>query len=450
MTQYRQEHLYKPVQRIAVIGTGVSGLGAAWALARRHDVCLYEQAARPGGHVNTVEVEEAGRRIPVDTGFIVYNERNYPRLTALLARLGVASQPSDMSFGVSIGAGALEYAGDNLRSLFAQPANLFSPAHWGMLRDILRFNREAKRFLRAPDPDLSLGGFLARGGYGRRLREAYLLPMGAAIWSCPPRRMLDFPAASLLRFFANHGLLDLSGRPQWRTLRGGAREYVARLLADFPGECRFATPVSRVRHGPGGPEVRDAHGHAERFDAVVLAVHADQALALLADPAPGHRRLLGAFRYQNNRALLHSDPALMPRRRRIWSSWNYLADAGADGTAAVSVSYWMNRLQSLPARRDYFVSLNPLREPDPARVHYATEYRHPVFSRAAVAAQAGLDALQGRRGLWFCGAWCGYGFHEDGLRAGLAVAARLGAPAPWEAAPAHGPAPCPAAGEAAA
>lgn len=414
--------------RIAVVGTGIAGLGAAWLLRSRHDITVFEAAPKPGGHTNTFMAGDQ----PVDTGFIVYNERNYPRLRALFDALGVASQPSDMSFGVSIGSqgggDALEWAGDDWRKLFAQRRNALRPSHWRMIADILRFNREAKALLTAGDlPDVMLGDFLDARGFGMAMRTRYLLPMGAAIWSIPTRHMLDFPVASLVRFFDNHGLLDLRERPRWRTVTGGSRTYVDRILEDLPGSVHLNTPVQRVARESEGVCLIDTAGAAHRFDQAILAAHADQTLAMLADATASERRLLSVFGFQANRAVLHTDTKLMPRRRTVWSSWNYLADCDGPSGQRVSVSYWMNRLQNIPGETDYIVSLNPLQEPDPARVFAEFDYDHPVFDRATVAAQSGLDAIQGRDRLWFCGAWCGYGFHEDGLAAGERVARGLGA-----------------------
>lgn len=412
----------------------MAGLGAAWLLSRQHRVTLFERNGYVGGHTNTVDLEEDGRALAVDTGFIVYNEPNYPHLSALFAELGVATRASDMSFGVSVGDGDLEYAGSNLATLFAQKRNLASPRFLRMLKDILRFNRAAKRRL-ADDSlgSLTVGELFDELGLGKAFRHHYLLPMAAAIWSCPVARMLEFPAASLLRFYENHGLLNLVDRPQWRTVAGGSHRYVSRMLPALAGGVRTRNPVRAVRRLGREVELTLADGSRERFDQVVLACHADESLALLADASPTERALLSAFAYQANRAVLHSDVRLMPRRRAVWSSWNYLAET-ADARLAdprVSVTYWMNRLQGLSARRDYLVSLNPLREPEPALVHAEFEYHHPVFDAQAMAAQRQLAQLQGRSNTWFCGSYFGYGFHEDALRSGVAVAQALGVDPGW-------------------
>ncbi len=418
--------------KIAVIGSGISGLAAAWLMRKHADLRVYERNAYVGGHTHTVQVPGGPA---VDTGFIVFNERNYPELTALFRHLKVESQTSDMSFSASIDGGRLEYAGDNLNTLFAQRWNLLDRAHWRMLLDIMRFNRDAKRALRSGmASELTLGEFIIRGRYGDELSRRYLLPMAAAIWSCPVGAMLKFPAASFLKFFENHGLLDLVDRPRWRTVTGGSRQYVRKLMEGLGGRVHLNLPAVRVRRAPDGVWVRDAAGAEARYDRVVMAAHGDESLAMLADASTEERAFLGAFKYQDNRTVLHTDASLMPKRRSVWASWNYLADDRQGEGAQVSVTYWMNRLQTLPGERQYFVSLNPLQEPDPKSVVYETIYQHPVFTREAMQAQERLAAIQGRDRIWFCGAWCGYGFHEDGLRSAVEVASSMGYPIPWHAA----------------
>jgi predicted NAD/FAD-binding protein len=413
--------------RIAVVGSGISGLGAAWALSRHHDVTVYEADARLGGHANTVDVDDAGRAVPVDTGFIVYNERNYPSLVRLFGSLGVDTEPSDMSFSVSLDGGAFEYRARAL-GLLAQPSNVLRPSYRRMVRDIVRFSREAKTLV-GTDPAESTGSWLARAGYSDGFRDRFLLPMVACIWSSNLEGMLSYPAATMAGFLDNHGLLDLGDRPQWRTVRGGSREYVRRIAAGLD-DVRLSTPVTSVTREPGSVLIDDAAGGRERFDHVVLATHADTALAVLgADASAEERRLLGAFGYQRNVAVLHRDAALMPRRRRAWSSWNYLAHTSPAGTRGVSLTYWMNLLQNLDTERPVFVTLNPIEEPRDQVASFV--YHHPQFDRASVDAQAALPSVQGARRTWFCGSFCGNGFHEDGLRSGLQVAASLGAPAPW-------------------
>jgi predicted NAD/FAD-binding protein len=416
--------------KIAVIGSGIAGLGAAWALNRRHDVTLFEADARLGGHANTIDVEDGHRTIPVDTGFIVYNERNYPNLVRLFDTLGVATEPSDMSFSASIGGGSFEYRARAL-GLLTQPANLLRPSYLRMVREIVRFSREAKRLVAdeaAAPTGISTGEWLARAGYSGAFRDDFLLPMVACIWSSNLRGMLEYPAATMAGFLDNHGLLDLGDRPQWRTVTGGSREYVRRVAASLD-DVRLATPVGSVTREHDATVVRDARGRTERFDHAVLATHADTALRLLGDDAtPQERRLLSSFPYQENLAVVHRDASLMPKRRRAWSSWNYLA-RDRDGRGPVSLTYSMNMLQNLDTDRPVLVTLNPYEPPRGALASFT--YHHPQFDRASVDAQAALPSVQGARRTWFCGSYCGYGFHEDGLRSGLDVAASLGSPAPW-------------------
>jgi len=444
--------------RIAVVGSGISGLSAAWLLSQRYHVEVFEQADWIGGHSHTVEVPAAGGAVPVDTGFIVYNARNYPNLVRLFDHLGVATQATDMSFAVSLDGGRLEYGSDMPRGLFAQPANLLRPRFLGMLRDIARFYRTAPAALarlESAHAGPSLGDWLASEGYGASFARDHLLPMAAAIWSAPAREMMAFPAASLLRFFHNHGLLQATARPQWRTVIGGSQAYVKKLTAGFRQRIHLGRAVVGVRRTMDGVALHTIDGAVLAFDHVVMAAHADQSLALLEDADPEERRHLGAFTYQENRAVLHGDASLMPRRRAAWASWNYMAEQGAPGrnghdATRLSVSYWMNRLQNLPNDQGFFVTLNPAREPDPASVHASFVYHHPMFDGKAMAAQRALAGLQGQRNSWFCGSYFGYGFHEDGLVSGLAVAAALGVPAPWTAdMPATDAAPAPLGGLAA-
>jgi predicted NAD/FAD-binding protein len=423
--------------RICVVGSGIAGLASAWLLSQRHDVVLVEKNGYFGGHTNTLEVQEDERSVPVDTGFIVYNTRNYPMLVRLFERLGVATRESDMSFAASIGPGRIEYAGDNLRTIFAQPRNALSPRFLRMLVDILRFNRRCRTCLERPSSGgsgfdgRSLGKFLADERLGDGFRDHYLLPMAAAIWSCPPDTMLDFPAESLARFFDNHGLLSVLERPLWRSVVGGSQAYVKKISADLGPERMIQDAAVAVRRTESGVRVELASGTAIDTDQAVLACHADQALALLEQPTADEARLLGKFRYQPNRTLLHTDAALMPERRQVWSAWNYLADDRAGGSSAVSVTYWMNKLQGLDTDRDYLVSLNPLREPDPAKVIAEMTYDHPVFDQAAMDAQRELSGLQGADRLYFCGSYFGYGFHEDALRSAVDVASRLDVDTGW-------------------
>jgi len=400
-------------------------MSAAWLLQQRHDIRVYERAPRLGGHSNTVEVSPDNRAIPVDTGFIVYNPRNYPNLTALFAHLDVPTRTSDMSFGVSLDHGDLEYSGSDLAGLFAQKRNLLRPRFLSMLRDLMRFYRDAPAASAAlADPAITLGDFLRQGGYGDAFCRDHLLPMAAAIWSAPPQRMLDYPAAAFIRFHANHGLLQIADRPEWRTVDGGSQVYVRKLTAAFADRVRLDCGAVSVRRTADGVIVRDGKGQTERFDHVVLAAHADQALALFEDADARERDVIGAFRYSRNLAVLHTDARFMPKRRAAWSSWNFIGDRG--GEAGVCVTYWMNRLQSIDSATDLFVTLNPPEPPHAGTLLHSEVYDHPVFDTRAIRAQSELWSLQGRGNTWFCGSYFGSGFHEDGLQAGLAVAEALG------------------------
>lgn len=438
-----QAHAHR--KRIAVIGAGIAGLSAAWLLGQAHEVVLIEAEPRLGGHANTVLVPgDGGAETPVDTGFIVYNEKTYPNFVALLDHLGVATQPTEMSFAVSLDGGRLEYSGTGLSGLFAQPGNLANPRFWAMLRGLVRFYRDATRdALTGSAAAMTLGEYLAAGDYGAAFRDDHLLPMAAAIWSAPCSEILSYPAQAFLRFHHNHGLLQLTDRPLWRTVTGGSADYVVRLRSRFRGSVRLGTPARQVRRSPNEVLVA-GDGWSERFDQVVFATHADQTLALLADPDPLEASALGAFRYSRNRAVLHGDEALMPRRRRAWASWNHLGER-VRPDAACAVTYWMNLLQDLPRQRPFFVTLNPPETLRAETILREEVYEHPIFDRAALAAQEHLWALQGARRSWFCGAYFGSGFHEDGLQSGLAVAEALGdVRRPWNVADESGRIPLPA------
>lgn len=405
--------------KIAVVGSGISALSCAWLLSRRHDVVVYEREDRLGGHSHTVEVGGDGDApVSVDMGFIVFNDATYPNLVALFDHLGIASRATEMSFAVSLDQGRFEYAAP---ALFAQRRNAFRPRFWTMLREVLRFYRDAPVQLAALNGSgLTLGDYLKREGFSEAFRDDHLLPMAAAIWSSPAHTLMDYPAESFLRFCHNHGLLKLVGRPVWRTVLGGSRVYVSALARGLGDGVRLGRQASHIGRIDQGVEVRDVHGGVARYDHVVIGTHADQALALLDEPTADERALLGAFRYSRNLTVLHSDKSLMPRRRRAWAAWNYI---GADG--GLCVTYWMNRLQGLPGR-DLFVTLNPPRPPRPETLLRTEIFEHPIFDPAAVQAQKSLWSLQGHGGVWFCGAHFGAGFHEDGLQSGLAVAEQLG------------------------
>ena len=417
-------------QKIAVIGTGISGSGAAYLLNPHHSITVYEKNPYIGGHSRTVEVNTHEGVIAVDTGFIVFNYRNYPLLTGLFAHLDVPVSQSDMSFAASINQGWLEYGTPRLANIFAQKRNLLRPDFWQMLRDIIRFNNQAKQFLQS-DPMISLGDCLERLKMGAWFRNYYLLAMGGAIWSTPLTEMLKFPAATFIRFFENHGLLTINDQPQWFTVTGGSREYVKRLTASFADRIRVNTGVTRVVREGDRVVVFDDQGGHETYDAVVFACHADQALAMIENPTPDEARILGAFRYQPNRAVLHSDLSFMPQRKQAWASWVYLSEARQDDNPMVSLSYWMNNLQPLTTSQPMIVTLNPGREPDPALVHNDYWFDHPLFDEAAIRAQGEIATLQGQNRFWFCGAYQRYGFHEDGLGSAVAITEKMGIPKSW-------------------
>ena len=414
-------------QRIAIIGSGIAGMSAAWLLAKAHDITVYESGARIGGHSHTVEAPSAAGPIAVDTGFIVYNAVNYPNLVALFDHLGVPTKASNMGFAVSLDGGRMEYGGDNLITLFTQPQNLIRPRFWSMLNDLLRFYREAPAHAAGLEADLTtLGDYLDAQGYGAAFQNDHLLPQAAAIWSASAKDIRDYPAAAFIRFCANHGLLKISDRPVWRTVDGGSRSYVARLTADYAERIRLGVAAVRVARTPQGVVVNDSLGGTETYDQVVIAAHADEGLAMVEAPTRGEQTLLGAFGYSRNETVLHSDVALMPKRKTLWSAWNYLGRTEPGGDRRLCVTYWMNRLQALPGETPLLVTLNPLQAPDPAKVIHTQVYEHPRFDAAAIRAQRDLWSVQGDGGLWWCGAYFGSGFHEDGLQAGLAVAEAIG------------------------
>jgi predicted NAD/FAD-binding protein len=410
---------------IAVVGSGISGLSAAWLLSKRHKVTLYEAGEYLGGHANTVDVETPDGLVPVDTGFIVFNEPNYPNLTAMFKYLDAATEQTEMSFALSFNRGEYEYAGSGVNGFFGQRSNIFRPRHWKLMSEISRFFHTALRNIENYPQQTSLGTFLQREQYSRGFIMDHIVPMGAAIWSTAMGDMMGFPASSFIRFYANHGMLQFNRRPEWSTVTGGSKEYVKRLVADGDFEIQLNTPVKRIVRHSSYVYIADNNGVARPFDHVVIASHADQALQILNEPDPLEIELLSKFKYQFNRAVLHNDFRWMPKRRSLWSSWNYLKQDEAT-EAGLCLTYWMNRLQSLDTEKNLFLTLNPNAEIHPKAVEAAFDYTHPVFSASAIQAQNSLWSLQGRRRTWFCGSYFGNGFHEDGAQSGLAVAEELG------------------------
>ncbi|MEM9879127.1 MAG: FAD-dependent oxidoreductase [Pseudomonadota bacterium] len=421
-----------PRTKIAVIGAGIAGHGAAWALSKQCNVTLFERETQFGGHSYTYDVKCDGYTVPVDMGFIVYNELNYPNLVGLFNTLGVKTERSNMSFSVSLNNGAYEYHGSGLKGVFAQKRNLLHPGHLRMLLQVLKFYKSAPVEARARDlTQITLGEWLSELGMGRGFRERHIVPMAACIWSASAQEILDFPAAAFVRFFENHGLFKLKQRPQWRTVSGGSRSYVKALHDDMQAVTRRACPVSAVERGADSVTVHSPNG-AEMFDEVIIATHGDEALPLIENPTRAETETLSAFRYSSNEVILHTDHRLMPKRRKVWSSWNYVAPSVIDPGRPVPLTYWMNRLQNLPANQDIFVTLNPLEPIAPKYVQQRRTFMHPIFDARTYAAQPKLQDLQGADRIWFAGSYFGYGFHEDALSSGLAVAKALGARLPWE------------------
>lgn len=410
--------------KIAVIGSGIAGLGAAWQLSREHEVVLFEREPRLGGHTHTHGVVQAGRRYSVDSGFIVFNAQNYPLLTRMFDELGVASQETTMSFGVQDARNGLEYNATDLDSLFCQRRNLVSPRFWGMVRDILRFYREAPALLTLAGDGPSLGDYLRGNRYGAMFIDDHLVPMASALWSSPSEGIMGFPAKYLARFMDNHHMLQVQGRPPWRVVRGGSSTYVQALQAAWSVKVRLSSPVRQVRRDAAGATVTTDHGE-ERFDQVVLACHSDQALALLADPSDAEREVLGAMPYQANETVLHTDASILPANRKAWAAWS--AHVPAEPGAPCTVSYLMNLLQGLDSPEPFVVTLNRSQHIDPAKVLARMRYHHPVYTHASVAAQSRRGEINGVNRTWYAGAYWGFGFHEDGLRSGIEVARGLGA-----------------------
>jgi uncharacterized protein len=422
--------------KIAIIGTGIAGNGAAYGLATgsRHAITVYEKAQRAGGHTATVDIDYDGTRLAVDTGFIVYNEPNYPNLTALFSELGIATQPSDMGLSVSLDGGKREWAARDYKILagfLASRRNAVSPRFWSMIKEMMRFNREAPLDrAQGVTQGRTLRQYLAWRRYGDGMIEDYLKPMGAAIWSMPPCRVLDFPAESFIAFFENHHLLKWS-RPTWRTVSGGARRYVEAMTDHYRDRLRLGCGAARVERGPDGVFVTGTDGHTELFDQAILASHTDETLAMLGDANAAEREILSAIAYAPNRVFLHRDARLMPRRKAAWAAWNVLDWGGSDED--IAVTYWMNALQRIDVAKPLFISLNPPFDPAANLTFARFSYSHPQYDARALAMQARLGEIQGRSRLWFCGAWTGYGFHEDGLVSGLETAERLGARLSWRA-----------------
>jgi len=403
--------------KIAIVGSGIAGNVAAWHLQREHEITVFEAGDHVGGHTHTHEVEQAGKVYSVDTGFIVFNDWTYPNFIQLLDQLGVVSQPSHMSFSVRDEQSGLEYNGTSLNSLFAQRRNLLRPSFWRMIRDILRFNREAPALLTGSDDEISLGDYLASRDYSHEFIRHYIIPMGAAIWSTDPDTMQRFPARFFVRFFQNHGMLSVDTRPTWRVIRGGSARYVEKLTAPFRDRIRTRTPVEWVRRVPGQVLVKARGIEVERYDAVFLACHSDQALRLLADPSPAEREVLGAIPYQENETVLHTDTRLLPVRPLAWAAWNY--HVVPDGHGRVALTYNMNILQTLDAPTPFLVTLNRTDAIDPARVIKRISYQHPLFTPAGVAAQARQQEINGPLRTYYCGAYWRNGFHEDGVVSAL-------------------------------
>jgi predicted NAD/FAD-binding protein len=415
--------------KIAIIGTGISGLGAAYLLNRAHDITVYEKNDYIGGHSRTIHIPVDGKTIPVDTGFIVYNERNYPLLVSLFKALQVPVIKSDMSFGVSVASGWLEYGSKNMLS---QIRNIFRPKFWGMILDILKFNRMADKH-----PEIyegkNLGEYLDYLGLGKWFRQYYLQAMGAAIWSCSIETILSFPAKSFITFFKNHGLLTVNDHPQWYTVDGGSREYVSRLSASFKNKIRFNCPVQSVVRLNGKVVVTDKLGNTTEYDHVVFACHADEALKIIGDRTSDEQDVLGAFQYQSNRVVVHTDTSFMPKCHGAWASWVYLSDSSIDEKPVVSLSYWMNNLQNLKTDTPVIVTLNPGREPDKKTILDEHNFTHPVFTNSTYIAQEKIESIQGDNQYWFCGAYQRYGFHEDGLLSAVNMVKKMGVDVSWTA-----------------
>ena len=411
--------------KIAIIGTGISGLGAAYLLRNTHDITLYEKNNYVGGHSRTISIGN-NNEVDVDTGFIVFNNWNYPNLLGLFKELDVPHVNSDMSFGVSINNSWLEYSSNELVAM----RNMIRPKYIGMLRDIVRFNKQALAYIEK-DPSITLGQCLDQMNMGVWFREYYLLSMGAAIWSCPLETILEFPAQTFLRFFKNHGLLSINNRPQWYTVQGGSKQYVARITRTFADRIKLNSGVIRVEKTGDQWAVTDHSGDVVTYDQVVFACHADEAMKMLVAPSDDVRKVIGAFSYQTNKVVVHSDESFMPKSKKSWASWIYLSQQKQDRSNAVSLSYWMNNLQPLNTDQTILVTLNPGERPQEHLIYDEHEFSHPVFDVPAIMAQKQIDAIQGKDGLWFCGAYQRYGFHEDGLLSAVNAVQKMGVNIPW-------------------
>lgn len=414
--------------RIAIIGTGISGLGAAYLLQHEHELVVYEKNAYVGGHSRTIDVPVEHGVLPVDTGFIVFNDWNYPHLFGLFDHLKVPYQKSDMSFGVSINQGWLEYSSGGL---FAQRSNLIRPQYWRMLFDVFKFNKQALAYIDR-DPSISLGDCLEKLNMGTWFKRYYILAMGAAIWSCPVETIMQFPAQTFLRFFKNHGLLSINHRPQWYTVTGGSREYKSRLIQSFEAQIRLNNGAVSVVHQDDEIQVTDQHGDTQAFDHVIFACHADEALQMMAQPSADEADILSHFKYQSNQIIVHSDVSFMPQHQQCWASWVYLSEQQEDKSNGVSLSYWMNNLQSLDTKIPIIITLNPARRPKEALIIDEHHFTHPIFDYHAIVSQSKIQRIQGKRNFWFCGAYQRYGFHEDGLLSAVNVVKALGGSIPWE------------------
>lgn len=418
-------------QKIAIIGSGISGLSAAWLLRERYDVVLYEKNAVLGGHARTLTVDYDGVAIDVDTGFIVFNDRNYPHLLGLFSALQVPFHKSDMSFAASIAEGAFEYSSKSLRGIFPTFDALFDVKRYSMMRDYLRFSRAAKRYLQQASSSLTLEQLIALSGVGETFARGFILPMGAAIWSCPISQMLQYPAETFVRFFDNHGLLDYNGQPQWYTVSGGSRSYVSRIAAHLAGKIKLGIGATRVDRTENGVSVLDSHGDVQDYDYVVFATHAPEAHALLHNPSEQESAIIGAFKTQENLAILHRDAQLMPKNKHCWASWVYLSKLREDNSPSLAITYWMNLLQNIDANKPLFVTLNPPEMPADALIFDSHIFAHPIFDKQAIDAQKMLPSINGKNRIFWCGAWQRYGFHEDGIHSAVNVASLLGVKTPW-------------------